>query len=101
MKSEKAQADPKRDCHIMCKFKIYVRSNFCYTKWEQEDVVPTFDEYLEIGGVEVTMYSDMSRGFDVNAIEYYIKQYKLTKEETIIQLHKMVRDLDKTMTRRY
>nr|pir hypothetical protein - Arabidopsis thaliana [Arabidopsis thaliana] len=78
-------------------FKVYLRSNFCFTKWEQGDVVPTFDEYLEIGGVEVTMYGDMSRGFDVNAIMYYMKQYKVTEEETFTRLQKMARDLDTTV----
>ncbi|VYS62838.1 unnamed protein product [Arabidopsis thaliana] len=112
-------------------------------EWEQGDVVPTFDEYLEIGGVEVTMYvsiacsflglgqssreqaykwlksrpkfveaqakrarlmndiagfeGDMSRGFDVNAIMYYMKQYKVTEEETFTRLQKMARDLDTTV----
>ena len=44
-------------------FKVYLRSNFCFTKWEQGDVVPTFDEYLEIGGVEVTMYISIACSF--------------------------------------
>jgi len=39
----------------------------------------------------------MSRGFDVNAIMYYMKQYKVTEEETFTRLQKMARDLDTTV----
>ncbi|VYS54717.1 unnamed protein product [Arabidopsis thaliana] len=34
-----------------------------YAEWAQGDIVPTFDEYLEIGGVEVSMYVTVSCSF--------------------------------------
>uniref|UniRef100_A0A1J3GR19 Terpenoid synthase 1 n=1 Tax=Noccaea caerulescens TaxID=107243 RepID=A0A1J3GR19_NOCCA len=124
-------------------FKICLRANFCFTKWAHGEVVPTFDEYLEIGGVEVTTYvsiassflglgemareqayewlksrpkfvqdqakrarlmndmtgfeDDMGRGYVTNAINYYMKQYKVTEEEAFVELQKMDMDLEKTV----
>ncbi|RID40930.1 hypothetical protein BRARA_J00933 [Brassica rapa] len=40
---------------LLEEFKIYLRANLCFAEWAHTDVVPTFDEYLEIGGVEVSM----------------------------------------------
>ncbi|CAH2080040.1 unnamed protein product [Thlaspi arvense] len=37
-------------------FKKFMRANLSYAKWAQSDVVPTFDEFLAVGGAEVTMY---------------------------------------------
>ncbi|KAF3565708.1 hypothetical protein DY000_02017089 [Brassica cretica] len=40
---------------LLEEFKIYLRANLCFAEWAHTDVVPTFEEYLEIGGVEVSM----------------------------------------------
>ncbi|KAL9301943.1 putative lyase [Arabidopsis thaliana] len=45
------------------RFKLYSKANLSYAEWAQGDIVPTFDEYLEIGGVEVSMYVTVSCSF--------------------------------------
>ncbi|KAL9286652.1 (Z)-gamma-bisabolene synthase 1 [Arabidopsis thaliana] len=39
--------------------------------------------------------SDMSNGFAANAINYYMKQFVVTKEEAILECQKMVVDINK------
>lgn len=39
----------------------------------------------------------MGRGYATNAINYYMKQYKVTEEEAFVELQKMNRDLEKTV----
>ncbi|CDY42473.1 BnaA10g08490D [Brassica napus] len=133
---------------LLEEFKIYLRANLCFAEWAHTDVVPTFDEYLEIGGVEVSMQvsiagsllglgktareeegykwlksrpkyveaqakrgrlmndmpgfeDDKSRGYNANAINYYMKQYGVTEEEAFSEIQNMVRALDKILNEEF
>ncbi|CAH8385997.1 unnamed protein product [Eruca vesicaria subsp. sativa] len=44
-------------------FKIYLRALLCFEEWAQTDVVPAFDEYLDIGGEEVTVLVSIADTF--------------------------------------
>ncbi|XP_010429266.1 PREDICTED: putative terpenoid synthase 5 [Camelina sativa] len=44
-------------------FKILQRSHLNYAEWAKAEKVPTFEEYLEVGGVGVTMYATIALGF--------------------------------------
>lgn len=41
--------------------------------------------------------NDMSNGFSANAINYYMKQFLVTKEEPILECQKMIVDINKTV----
>ncbi|AEE83258.1 Terpene synthase metal-binding domain [Arabidopsis thaliana x Arabidopsis arenosa] len=41
--------------------------------------------------------SDMSNGFAANAINYYMKQFVVTKEEAILECQRMIVDINKTI----
>ncbi|CAA7013456.1 unnamed protein product [Microthlaspi erraticum] len=46
-------------------------------------------------------YDDMSRGYKPNAVNYYMKQYNVTEDEALADLHMMVRELDKTVNEEF
>ncbi|KFK23796.1 hypothetical protein AALP_AAs42715U000100 [Arabis alpina] len=124
-------------------FKIFVEANLDLEKWAQAAHVPSFEEYMEVGEVVISVYAsmavyfmclgkmgtkkdyewlksrpklikyvstkgrlmndiygfedDMSRGFVTNAVNCYMKQYGVTKQEALRELHIMVADADKTI----
>lgn len=41
--------------------------------------------------------NDMSNGFAANAINYYMKQFVVTKEEAILECQRMITDINKTI----
>lgn len=47
---------------LTMQFKILQRSHLSYAEWAKTDKVPTFEEYLEVGGVGVTMYATIALG---------------------------------------
>lgn len=44
-------------------FKTLAASNLNHAKWAQTGHVPTFEEYMEIGEVEIAVYSSMAAVF--------------------------------------
>ncbi|KFK24475.1 hypothetical protein AALP_AAs48788U000100, partial [Arabis alpina] len=44
---------------------------------------------------------DMGRGYVPNAVNCYMKQYGVTKQEAVTELHKMVIDLDKAINEEF
>ncbi|CAB79020.1 terpene cyclase like protein [Arabidopsis thaliana] len=116
-------------------------------KWAQADHIPSFEEYMEVGEVEVTVYAslagifmsmgkmatkeafewlksrpklvqylsikgrlmndlmgyedDMSRGYVTNAVNCYMKQYGVTKEEAFRELYKIVVAANKTLNEEF
>ncbi|CAH8263207.1 unnamed protein product [Arabidopsis lyrata] len=127
----------------LAEFKILQRTHLSFAEWAAAEKVPTVEEYLEVGGVGVTMYAtialgflglgprareqgyewlksrpklvhdlatkgrlmndmggfkdDIGRGFIANAVNYYMKEYGATEEETYKEFHKIVRDLEKSV----
>ncbi|CAL9233604.1 unnamed protein product [Arabidopsis halleri] len=127
----------------LAEFKILQRTHLSFAEWAAAEKVPTVEEYLEVGGVGVTMYAtialgflglgprareqgyewlksrpklvhdlatkgrlmndmggfkdDVGRGFIANAVNYYMKEYGATEEETYKEFHKIVRDLEKSV----
>ncbi|KAG7641775.1 Terpene synthase N-terminal domain [Arabidopsis suecica] len=119
------------------------RTHLNFAEWAAAEKVPTVEEYLEVGGVAVTMYAtialgllglgpkarehgyewlksrpklvhdlatkgrlmndmggfkdDIGRGFIANVVNYYMKEYGATEEETYKDFHKIVRDLEKSV----
>ncbi|AEC07431.1 Terpenoid cyclases/Protein prenyltransferases superfamily protein [Arabidopsis thaliana] len=119
------------------------RTHLNFAEWAAAEKVPTVEEYLEVGGVAVTMYAtialgllglgpkarehgyewlksrpklvhdlatkgrlmndmggfkdDIGRGFLANVVNYYMKEYGTTEEETYKEFHKIVRDLEKSV----
>ncbi|KAG7542142.1 Isoprenoid synthase domain superfamily [Arabidopsis thaliana x Arabidopsis arenosa] len=128
-------------------FKAATKANIDLEKWAQAGHMPSFEEYMEVGEVEVTVCAsladifmsmgkmatkeafewlksrpklvqslsmrgrlmndlmgykdDMSRGYVTNAINCYMKQYGVTKEEACRELHKMVADANKTLNEEF
>ncbi|KAG7621164.1 Terpenoid cyclases/protein prenyltransferase alpha-alpha toroid [Arabidopsis suecica] len=128
-------------------FKAAAKANIDLEKWAQADHIPSFEKYMEVGEVEVTVYAslagifmsmgkmatkeafewlksrpklvqylsikgrlmndlmgyedDMSRGYVTNAVNCYMKQYGVTKEEAFRELRKMVADANKTLNEEF
>ncbi|KFK26233.1 hypothetical protein AALP_AA8G220300 [Arabis alpina] len=96
-------------------FKTLVKANFDLAKSARAAHLPSFEEYMEVGEVEVTVYvslaatkgrlmndiygfeDDMSRGYFSNALNCYMKQYRVSKQEAVRELHIMVEDADKAI----
>ncbi|EFH39405.1 hypothetical protein ARALYDRAFT_332992 [Arabidopsis lyrata subsp. lyrata] len=96
--------------------KTLVRANLDLVKWAQGKQVPSFEEHVEVGGIALTSYAtlmysfvgmgetvgkeayewnDMSNGFAANAINYYMKQFVVTKEGAILECQKMIANINK------
>ncbi|KAF8115070.1 hypothetical protein N665_0030s0111 [Sinapis alba] len=121
-------------------FKAFVKANFEHAKWAHAAHLPSFEKYMEVAEVEITICAvfaacfmslgkmatkeayewfksrprlvkslcvrgrlmnditglkdDMSRGQITNAVNYYMKQYGVTKQNALRELHKMVADTD-------
>ncbi|KAF8115068.1 hypothetical protein N665_0030s0109 [Sinapis alba] len=121
-------------------FKAFVKANFEHAKWAHAAHLPSFEKYMEVAEVEITICAvfaacfmslgkmatkeayewlksrprlvkslcvrgrlmnditgledDMSRGQITNAVNCYMKQYGVTKQDALRQLHKMVADTD-------
>ncbi|KAF8115069.1 hypothetical protein N665_0030s0110 [Sinapis alba] len=119
-------------------FKAAVKANFEHAKWAQAGHLPSFDEYMEVAEVDITVCAalagcfmsmgkmatkeayewlksrprlikslcirgrlmnditgleeDMRRGQITNAVNCYMKQYGVTKQDALRKLHKMVVD---------
>ncbi|XP_010449212.1 PREDICTED: putative terpenoid synthase 7 [Camelina sativa] len=128
-------------------FKAATKANIDLEKWAQAAHLPSFEEYMEVGEVEVTVGAtlagifmsmgnmatqeafewlksrpqlvrslsikgrlmndlmgyedDMSRGYVTNAVNCYMKQYAVTKEEAFRELHKMVANANKTLNEEF
>ncbi|XP_023635454.1 (Z)-gamma-bisabolene synthase 2 isoform X2 [Capsella rubella] len=94
-------------------FKILVRSNLDLVKWAQgEETVgkeayewvrsrPSLIKSLAAKGRlmdDITDFeNDMSNGFAANAINYYMKQFVVTKEEAILGCERMIVNINKTI----
>ncbi|CAN8246142.1 unnamed protein product [Cochlearia groenlandica] len=122
-------------------YKILVRTNYNLVKWARGGHVPSFDEYIEVGGAEIATYltiacsimglgesgsneafewlmsrpkivtvlgaktrimddiadfdEDMNKGYTANALNYYMKEHGIAKEEAIVELEKLIVDMNK------
>ncbi|CAE6003975.1 unnamed protein product [Arabidopsis arenosa] len=47
----------------LAEFKILQRTHLSFAEWAAAEKVPTVEEYLEVGGVAVTMYATIALGF--------------------------------------
>ncbi|KAG2318421.1 hypothetical protein Bca52824_011634 [Brassica carinata] len=120
--------------------KAVVKANFDHAKWAQAGHLPSFEEYMEVAEVDITVCAalagcfislgkmatkeayewlksrprlvkslcvrgrlvnditgleeDMRRGQITNAVNCYMKQYGVTKQNALRELHKMVADTD-------
>ncbi|KAH0850087.1 hypothetical protein HID58_095792 [Brassica napus] len=95
-------------------FKAAVKAYFEHAKWAHAAHLPSFEEYMEVAEVEIGVprlvksisvrgrlmnditgfEDDMSRGQITNAVNCYMKQYGVTKQDALRELHKMVADTD-------
>ncbi|XP_023644280.1 terpenoid synthase 1 [Capsella rubella] len=128
-------------------FKILMRSYVKYDELEWKNMVPTFDESMEVKDTQVAIFptlllsflglghtdmelaynwlksrpklvaamarharllndmvgyeDDMSRGVDMNVVNYYMKQHNVSKEETYREFNKMVRDTNKVVNEEF
>ncbi|KAG2291424.1 hypothetical protein Bca52824_038093 [Brassica carinata] len=108
--------------YIFLQFKAAVKAYFEHAKWAHAAHLPSFEEYMEVAEVEIGVYvillksrprlvksisvrgrlmnditgfeDDMSRGQITNAVNCYMKQYGVTKQDALRELHKMVADTD-------
>ncbi|KAF3543545.1 hypothetical protein DY000_02009595 [Brassica cretica] len=87
---------PENSCPRWCsrEFKAAVKAYFEHAKWAHAAHLPSFEEYMEVAEVEIGVYDDMSRGQITNAVNCYMKQYGVTKQDALRELHKMVADTD-------
>ncbi|CAN6986960.1 unnamed protein product [Brassica oleracea var. botrytis] len=100
--------------YIFLQFKAAVKAYFEHAKWAHAAHLPSFEEYMEVAEVEIGVprlvksisvrgrlmnditgfEDDMSRGQITNAVNCYMKQYGVTKQDALRELHKMVADTD-------
>uniref|UniRef100_A0A0D3BKI9 Terpene synthase metal-binding domain-containing protein n=1 Tax=Brassica oleracea var. oleracea TaxID=109376 RepID=A0A0D3BKI9_BRAOL len=107
---------PENSCPRWCsrEFKAAVKAYFEHAKWAHAAHLPSFEEYMEVAEVEIGVprlvksisvrgrlmnditgfEDDMSRGQITNAVNCYMKQYGVTKQDALRELHKMVADTD-------
>ncbi|KAG2318422.1 hypothetical protein Bca52824_011635 [Brassica carinata] len=124
----------------LLQLKAVVKANFDHAKWAQAGHLPSFEEYMEVAEVDITVCAalagcfislgkmatkeayewlksrprlvkslcvrgrlvnditgleeDMRRGQITNAVNCYMKQYGVTKQNALRELHKMVADTD-------
>ncbi|WZZ46592.1 hypothetical protein YC2023_042851 [Brassica napus] len=69
-------------------FKAAVKAYFEHAKWAHAAHLPSFEEYMEVAEVEIGV------GQLTNAVNCYMKQDGVTKQDALRELHKMVADTD-------
>ncbi|KAF3509235.1 hypothetical protein F2Q69_00009149 [Brassica cretica] len=90
------------------RFKAAVKAYFEHAKWAHAAHLPSFEEYMEVAEVEIgvprlvksisvrgRLMNDIT-GFERtdHEVNCYMKQYGVTKQDALRELHKMAADTD-------